>query len=1545
VNLITHYIASTRMAARRVRQRKVTHRSPLIVGVLRSMAIIAGLVFAAPAFAQAPVASDDNIGTGLAAIAEGGSITGSYNVLTNDTSATAMTAELVGGSPANATAFQLFSDGTFNFTHDGFETSSASFTYRANNGELSDIATVTITINNTNDTPVLSLNGPGTVNLGTGDTYNEQGASAADEEDDNTTLTGNIVIGGDTVDTSVPGSYVVTYNVTDSGSAPAVQITRTVNVTDDDAPVITLSGATSIDLTVGDSYSEPGFSAADNVDGDITGNVVVAGDTVNTNAVGTYVVTYNVSDAAGNPATQRTRTINVAAAPDTTPPVITLSGATSINLNVGDSYSEPGFSATDNVDGNITGNVVVAGDTVNTNAAGTYVVTYNVSDAAGNPATQRTRTINVNDGNPPVITRNGPATVNLNVGDTYNEQGATATDLEEGPVAVIIGGDTVNTGVAGTYIVTYNASDSAGNNATQVIRTVNVAADSNSPVITLNGPATVNLNVGDPYNEQGATATDPEEGPVAVVIGGDAVNTSVAGAYIVTYDASDSAGNNAAQVIRTVNVNAAPVASNLSIGGTVQIGQTLTGTYTYTDVDNDPEGNSTFRWLRNGAGIPGATSISYVLVAADTGQEIRFEVTPVAQSGLLTGIAVQSAPVSADNTAPIITGQVDLTTPEDTALIIALPNLTVTDPDNNFPADFTLTVLPGTNYSVVGATITPALNFSGPLTVPVTVNDGIDSSLVFNLTVTVVEQNDAPLITGQSPLSTAEDTSLVIVVTNLVIVDPGNSLPTDFTLTVLPALPGSNYTVGGNTVTPLEDFSGPLTVPVTVNDGIDDSPVFLLQVDVSAENDAPTLVGPIDDQTTVEGAAFNLNVAANFLDPDGPTNTFSATGLPVSGNIQFDPVTGVFSGTPMESDAQDFPYDVLVTLSDGEFSVSDTFSLTIAALDRANVSLAISAAPSPAILADEVQFTFSVRNNGPAPATGIELNGSVVGDGLTVTPSGATTCTIQAPANQVTSFTCAIGNLALGASTSLAITASTANPGAVTLSATAAVVAPVPIDPNVMDNSVQLAVGVAESFSAGAVQILGSSQVLSVAVGDVNMDGFPDLVLGTPSGQPLRIHTSDGFRDFSESPISVPDNSAHQGVALADFNNDGSLDLILANAGVPDTVYSNDGNGNFSLLTTLPGDTLSNDVGVGDFNNDGNMDIVFAVTGGNLVYRGNGSGGFTLSGGPLGTADSRAVAVGRVNNNNRPDIVFANVGSASRLWTGNNSAVFSSGQLFTVGDASSVVIAELLGSVNPNSLDVAFGRTPTTLGDIPGNPVLANNGSGTLAVSTTLGAAPTNDILAGDVNRDGLMDLVFVNATGVHQIWNRSGNTFALHSQQIFADTAVSGVMAELGMTDVGDPGGVDLAMGGTPVPGAGVYLNDSFGNLGRGDAVPPVLTLNGTDPMSVPFGAAFVDPRATATDNIDGDISASVIATGVVNTALVGSYAVTYDVIDFAGNSATPITRTVNVTPDTGTGGSGATAPITLLFMLISLIAMQRYRGIPGAFRIPHGGCKNEDD
>ena len=92
---------------------------------------------------------------------------------------------------------------------------------------------------------------------------------------------------------------------------PLQRLQELVNVTDTTAPVITLVGDAVVDLSVGDTYTEEGATATDNVDGDISANIVIGGDTVDTNTAGQYIVTYNVSDAAGNAAAEATRTVNV----------------------------------------------------------------------------------------------------------------------------------------------------------------------------------------------------------------------------------------------------------------------------------------------------------------------------------------------------------------------------------------------------------------------------------------------------------------------------------------------------------------------------------------------------------------------------------------------------------------------------------------------------------------------------------------------------------------------------------------------------------------------------------------------------------------------------------------------------------------------------------------------------------------------------------------------------------------------------------------------------------------------------------------------------------------------------------------------------------------------------------------------------------------------------------------------------------------------------------------------------------------------------------
>ena len=117
-------------------------------------------------------------------------------------------------------------------------------------------------------------------------------------------------------DSVVHGRLLAQTAITLDGTSNTVTIP--VLVTDTTAPVITLVGSTPVNLTVGDTYSDAGATALDDIDGNITGSIITV-NSVNTAIAGTYTVTYNVTDSSTNSAIEVTRTVVVSAVPVPTP--------------------------------------------------------------------------------------------------------------------------------------------------------------------------------------------------------------------------------------------------------------------------------------------------------------------------------------------------------------------------------------------------------------------------------------------------------------------------------------------------------------------------------------------------------------------------------------------------------------------------------------------------------------------------------------------------------------------------------------------------------------------------------------------------------------------------------------------------------------------------------------------------------------------------------------------------------------------------------------------------------------------------------------------------------------------------------------------------------------------------------------------------------------------------------------------------------------------------------------------------------------------------
>jgi gliding motility-associated-like protein len=336
------------------------------------------------------------------------------------------------------------------------------------------------------------------------------------------------------------------------------------------------------------------------------------------------------------------------------------------------------------------------------------------------------------------------------------------------------------------------------------------------------------------------------------------------------------------------------------------------------------------------------------------------------------------------NDQPVITSQVPLTTGENQPITIAFENLVVTDPDNVYPTGFVLSLLSGTSYSVSNLTVTPAAGFNGTLSVGAFVNDGTANSDVYNIQIDVTAVNDPPVITGQLPLTFAEDTPFTIQLADLTVSDPDNSFPTGFTLSVLS---GTGYSVTANTVTPTTNFTGVLTVVVSVNDGTNESDPFSLQVTISPVNDAPTITGQSslsvneDESLTIDPG--NLTV----FDPDNvyPTGftltVFSGTNYTVSDKIITPDAD--FKGT----------LSVPVQVSDGLLT-SNIFDLQVTVTDvndapviTGQTTVSTSEDTPVAILLSQLTV-FDPDNNFPVGfALIVEAGTNYTFSGATITPS------------------------------------------------------------------------------------------------------------------------------------------------------------------------------------------------------------------------------------------------------------------------------------------------------------------------------------------------------------------------------------------------------------------------------------------------------------------------------------------------------------------------------------------------------------------------------
>jgi uncharacterized repeat protein (TIGR01451 family) len=284
------------------------------------------------------------------------------------------------------------------------------------------------------------------------------------------------------------------------------------------------------------------------------------------------------------------------------------------------------------------------------------------------------------------------------------------------------------------------------------------------------------------------------------------------------------------------------------------------------------------RWVNFGVGPSGSVHLTLVATVLRTGYHVNVAQVMASSVADPDSTPGNNVPTEDDyaqvattprlrNVAPTITGQAPLSTQEETPLTLTLSDLTVTDPDNVYPDDFTLTVLPGSDYELSGPnTIAPRVDFNGTLTVNVTVNDGTDSSPPAGIVVTVTPVNDAPVVVSLAPVSTRSGRPIAIDTGDLSVADPDNTYPDGFSVTVLPQ---SGYTVSdSNRISPDPGFVGTLAIRLTVSDGVAQSAPFDGVLTVTSPNLVVIMTDDLDVRSLEDllNAGLMPNLQAYFID-------------------------------------------------------------------------------------------------------------------------------------------------------------------------------------------------------------------------------------------------------------------------------------------------------------------------------------------------------------------------------------------------------------------------------------------------------------------------------------------------------------------------------------------------------------------------------------------------------------------------------------------------------------------------------------------------------
>jgi surface protein with Ig-like domain/VCBS repeat protein/putative Ig domain-containing protein/uncharacterized protein DUF11 len=639
------------------------------------------------------------------------------------------------------------------------------------------------------------------------------------------------------------------------------------------------------------------------------------------------------------------------------------------------------------------------------------------------------------------------------------------------------------------------------------------------------------------------------------------------------------------------------------------------------------------------------------------------------------------------------------------------------------------------------------------------------------------------------------------------------------------------------------------------------------------------------------------------------------------------------SGTPSAADVGS--HAVRVTASVGGDSAVQNFQILVKAVSPtppapmppaptptppapgpagADLVASIEVAPSTVAVGASAVWTFGVANRSDVNVANAALRAALVSVApLTLDKPSHAGCSVL-PAGNTTTIDCNVGSLSPNASASVRVTSTSAGVGDVGGTVTVSISDASPVDRATDNNVARATLTISERVSGGPVQMLPAADGRASAAGDLDGDGKTDLAVVSGGSVVLYKGVADpanpNKRLLATTPVTLWQATTANALAAADLDGDRDLDLVTANgAGASDMILLNSGASGFSVSPIDGSTDLSRAVAIGDLDGDGQPEIVFANAQSGALARNSGAGKFSAPA-QIGSHDARDVAIAQLLGDASPEIVFANANADATIYRRNAAGFELAGSIAT-GPATSVAAADF---DRDGDLDLVFGRTAQT-------SVYRNDSSGTaaFALMKDLSAGPSVDVLTGYFDGDANLDIVTINGAGgqLHLNDGAPSPTFTPHPERFVLTGARS---AALGKISVDARDDVIVASSG----GMGIFFNDGAGNFGAGDTAPPTLTLNGSPTFDLTVGLAYQDPGATAVDAIDGDLTSKIVVSSPVDPVVVGTYTVTYRVVDTSGNAATPVTRAVRVQAKTGTGGGGG-GSVNVELLLLALLACFR--------------------